>query len=144
MKKEIEQMDIRDLDALLAEKVMGCKVDGNVIFFPDGDFSYLVPDLGGHWSPSQDIRVAFEISEKIGALIADEDKLVTKYGANFLTLSQLGAFGSGYVASYDCIFEDDQWYEAGHIENYPYAARAETAALAISRAAGLFALARES
>lgn len=143
MKNEIEQMGIRDLDALLAEKIMGCKVDGDTIYFPDGDFSYLTPDLGGHWSPCQDIRAAFEISEKIGALISDDDKLVTEYDANYLTLTQLGALGSGYVASFDCIFEDDLWYEAGHIENYPYAARAETAALAISRAAGLFALARE-
>jgi hypothetical protein len=144
MKQDIDQMDTRDLDALLAEKIMGCKVDGNVITFPDGDFSYLVPDLGGHWTPSLDIRVAFEISEKIGLMIGEDDKAAIEDGVNYLTLEHLGAFGAGYVASFDCIFEDDMWFEAGHIENYPYAAKAETAALAISRAAGLFALSRKA
>jgi len=57
----------RCLDALVAEKVMGWEVQGNVILMPDGDFSYLVPDLGGHWTPSQDISDAMEVMARMFA-----------------------------------------------------------------------------
>ena len=55
----------REMDTLVAEKVMGFRVEGNIVWFPDGDFSYLVPDLGGHWSPSTDIAAAWEVVERI-------------------------------------------------------------------------------
>jgi hypothetical protein len=61
-REEIQEMPAgRDIDALLAERVFGYRVDLNLVIFPDGDYSYLEPDLGGHWTPSRDILVAWEV-----------------------------------------------------------------------------------
>src|SRR5262245_65292910 len=90
----------RDLDALIAENVFGYKLEGenkNVVIFPDGDFSYLVPDLGGHWSPSFDIREAIKVSEKLRDFVG-----VAPY-RNFLRLEDLG--DGTYAASFDVIFK---------------------------------------
>ena len=56
----------REMDALIAEKVMGFEVigDGKVVLFKDNDYAYLVPDLGGQWSPSADISAAWQVVEK--------------------------------------------------------------------------------
>lgn len=124
------------MDYLLAEYIMGYQVKGEVVIFPDGDHSYLVPDLGGHWSPSHDISLAMQVSDKIGELLAHDDSLVIEAGMNYLTLSQLGTYVENrFAASFDCIYDDDEWFDPGHIEQYQYAARGETAALAICRAA---------
>lgn len=53
----------RDTDALVAE-TMGYRVEGNVVWFADGDFSYLTPDMGGYWSPSTDRDAAMEALER--------------------------------------------------------------------------------
>lgn len=53
------------IDKLVAVHVMGYKVDNNVVVFPNGDYSYLVPDLGGHWSPSCDMKIAWEVVEHL-------------------------------------------------------------------------------
>jgi len=82
---------------------------------------------------SSDISAAWEVAEKINQMITD-GHLTLENDFNYLTLEFLG-YNSGYAVSFDCIVDDNEWYEQGTIEKYKYAARAETAPLAICRAA---------
>ena len=82
---------------------------------------------------STDIAAAWEVVEKINQMITN-GHLTLEDDYNYLTLEFLGT-DSGYAVSFDCIVNDSEWYEQGTIEKYKYAARADTAPLAICRAA---------
>ena len=58
------------------------------------------------------------------------------YDVNYLTLECLGLSGEDkWAASWDCIVGDTCWYEPSCIGEYRYAARGESAPIAICRAA---------
>ncbi len=129
----------RQVDALIISKVMGWKFavhnadkyfskpdkTGNIWVVPYGDKNSF-----GNWSPSTDIAAAWEVTDKINRMIA-ENILELENDYNYLTLECVG-YTSGYAASFDCLL-DHEWFE--DITNYKYAARADTAPLAICRAA---------
>ena len=79
---------------------------------------------------STDIAAAWDVADKINRMIA-ENILELENDYNYLTLECVG-YTSGYAASFDCLL-DHEWFE--DITNYKYAARADTAPLAICRAA---------
>jgi len=83
-----------------------------------------LPDFSGEIAP------AFSVAEKINLMVA-ENILEIENDYNYLSLECVG-HTVGYAASFDCIF-DYEWFE--NITNYKYAARADTAPLAICRAA---------
>ena len=91
----------------------------------------LLPDYSGEMSP------AWSVAERINKMIFDE-QLELGRDYNNLTLECVG-YTTGYAASFDCII-DHEWYE--DITNYDYAARGETAPLAICRAALLAVMSR--
>ncbi len=91
--------------------------------FGDMPERYL-PDFSGEIAP------AFSVVEKINLMIA-ENILEIENDYNYLTLECVG-YTTGYAASFDCLL-DHEWFE--NITNYKYAARADTAPLAICRAA---------
>lgn len=67
--REIREMKAgQEIDTRIANIVFGWEIEGSIARKPDGSFEYLVPDLGGHWSPSQDIRIAWEVIEKLKLL----------------------------------------------------------------------------
>ena len=89
----------------------------------NNDMKFL-PDYSGEMSP------AWSVAERINKMIFD-GKLTLENDYNYLTLSCVG-MTTGYAVSFDCLLENE-WYD--DITNYKYAARAETAPLAICRAA---------
>ena len=110
---------------LLGEKVMGWNQQGK---WWVGIASVICPV--SVWKPDENIAAAWDVADKINRMIA-ENILELENDYNYLTLECVG-YTSGYAASFDCIFENE-WFE--DITNYKYAARAETAQLAICRAA---------
>mgnify|MGYP006935478975 CR=1 FL=1 len=113
-----------DMDLLVAEKVLKLdSVGWNERFFHN------------RAKFSTDIRAAFEVAERVNKMIFNEElSLDSDY--NYLTLDCVG-YTSGYAASFDCLL-DYRWFE--DITNYKFAARGETAPLAICRAALLATL----
>lgn len=89
----------------------------------NNDINFL-PDYSGEMSP------AWSVAERINKMIF-EGELTLQNDYNYLTLECIG-MTTGYAASFDCLL-DHEWYE--DITNYKYAARGETAPLAICRAA---------
>lgn len=153
-REQIENMPAgKEMDALVAELVMGGFVKypeewskekenwywlhpkaGVLVGRP-----YLLPQITKEamgmyshqyeaWKPSEDISAAWEVVEKINKMIYQK-KL--SYDYNYLTLDCLG-FHDGYAASFDSNL-NAEWYE--DIENCKFAAHADTAPLAICRAA---------
>ena len=149
----------RELDAIVAERVMGWTVAHYVrIPFTAGferrvgysaqHINYYetadgqnpagrkLSDLTHGWSPSTDIVAAWEV------VAAMHDRVSAhSYGppdtrepwphANYLTLSVVDGLG-GAAASFCCVTDDNEWYERA--SEYG-GARAESAPLAICRAA---------
>lgn len=117
----------RELDALVAERVMGWTRP------PRGRVTWTAPEgygtsFGAVPRYSTDIAAAWLVVEQTAALVVERDD----YTFNHLTLCQLG-IQAGWAASYDTIIDDYEWHE--HVERYPRSARSETAPLAICRAA---------
>ena len=75
-REEILALSNEEINRLIAEKWMGWKVEGNVIWFPDGDFSYLVPDLGGYYCPYHNLTDAMEALEKFKNKVVVTIKLI--------------------------------------------------------------------
>jgi hypothetical protein len=132
----------RELDALVAERVMGWKT---YLLGPDKDQSRPHIVIAAHtpflvsltgrvtaWQPSTSIGQAMEVAERIHEYIARE--VLNDSAVNYLTLVHLGS--QGWAASFGCCRDtgdDRAWYE--HVGQTPYSARAATAPLAISLAA---------
>lgn len=125
----------REMDVLISDKVFGMRLEKN--YGLAGGYYWV--GNGVHFGErpandveeySTDIAAAWKVVEKISEMLLSE-KLSAPNGYNYLTLSQLG-YKTGYAASFDCLFNDN-WYE--DITEYKFAARAETAPLAICRAA---------
>lgn len=125
----------REMRRAIAENVYKWKLEQNH-GFAGGNFWVGDGCLFGNRRESDlpewdtDITAAWEVVEKISEMLFSE-KLSISDGYNYLTLSRLG-YKTGYAASFDCIFNDN-WYE--DITEYKFAARAETAPLAICCAA---------
>lgn len=79
---------------------------------------------------SSDILAAWEVVERINEMIFN-DNLTLYDDYNYLTLVHTGRT-TGYAASFDCLLSDE-WFE--DISKYKYAARGDSAPLAICRAA---------
>jgi hypothetical protein len=120
----------RELDALVAEKLMGMGSQMTVQRQPDGSY---VP-TGEIWYDcpefSTDIADVWQVVKKMHDGIDPAE--MGRY--QYLTLVCTGAFGERWAASFDFNLSHD-WYEADVIVTCPFAAKAATAPLAICLAA---------
>jgi hypothetical protein len=116
----------REMDVLIAEKVMKYK---------PGTFGVDAPVKSQHgdWIVrpvpfySTDIAAAWEVVNKIHTMVDGHSGLLDD-DQNYLTL-----VGGDWAATFGVVFDDDEWYD--HLGEWPLAAKAETAPLAICRAA---------
>lgn len=111
--------DVEDANEA-GETVMHAESEDVVMVWPSSGEPYV-------WCPSTDIGQAWQVQEHISGFVVDFDH----HAFGHLSLDRLG-WKHGWVASYDTIIEDDEWFE--HVERYPRSATGETAPLAICRA----------
>ena len=119
----------RELDALIAEKVMGWNLFAGEPGYGrrPNKFMSLILDPIPHYSTN--IEAAWLVVEKIHAGL-NPARMGTY---NYLTLVCTGTY-SGWAASFDFNL-GDEWWEADVIVSCPFAARGHTAELAICLAA---------
>ena len=123
----------RELDALIAEKVMGDRLikRGKWRGYWDcGRGMHYSDEDGGPLHYSTDIAAAWRVVEKLHGGINPADVGAYQY----LTLTCVGAYHDRWAASFDFNLSHD-WYDADVLPMCPFAARDATPMLAICLAA---------
>lgn len=91
-------------------------------------------DVPPRFDPEVNVSDAMAIAQCVTTLLDENEHIAHQFRLTYLEL--LAVTPTEWAATFSCsTWNDPEWYETRNIVNHPHSARANTAALAISRAA---------